>query len=272
MAVDYLSNVCLFIPRKDGVLTLQTVHFVLETKQRTGLAPASESLYKAHLVKSGRGTLRTGGGAQPLAVGDVFFTFPGTPYAVDAVENFTYYYVSFLGERGQYLLEKADVRPQSAPVSGCAELLDVWEKALGFGESAAAEASESVLLYTLSFLAARRDPAVAPPPASTAASEMKRYLDEHFTDPSLSLAAISRALSYSPKYLSAAFKKAYGTGFAPYVNTLRLAYAKTMMAQGFTGVSDIAFCAGFRDAQYFSRVFKAQTGLSPAAFLKKTNG
>ncbi|MBQ9940191.1 MAG: helix-turn-helix transcriptional regulator [Clostridia bacterium] len=80
--------------------------------------------------------------------------------------------------------------------------------------------------------------------------------------------AISKELSYSPKYISTIFIKKFNVGIAEYLNTIRLQNACTVMDREITSVSDISNQCGFSDPQYFSKVFKQKMGMSPTTYTK----
>ena len=58
-------------------------------------------------------------------------------------------------------------------------------------------------------------------------------------------------------------------GIAEYINTVRINHACALMDKGERGVAEIAARVGFRDALYFSKVFKRNVGISPSAYIKK---
>ncbi|MFD2878355.1 helix-turn-helix transcriptional regulator [Paenibacillus rhizoplanae] len=57
--------------------------------------------------------------------------------------------------------------------------------------------------------------------------------------------------------------------FTEYLLRLRLDKAKELLQDGDRKISTIALSVGFRDAGYFTRVFKRETGLAPEEFRKK---
>ena len=54
-----------------------------------------------------------------------------------------------------------------------------------------------------------------------------------------------------------------------YLHSVRIQHACTMLHQGFSSVSDVAFRCGYSDAQYFSKVFKNRMGMSPRGYMEK---
>ena len=58
-------------------------------------------------------------------------------------------------------------------------------------------------------------------------------------------------------------------GVVEYIRSVRLAHACRLLEEGTLSVSQVAEASGFRDALYFSRVFKKIVGLSPRAYREK---
>ena len=62
------------------------------------------------------------------------------------------------------------------------------------------------------------------------------------------------------------------TGFTSYVTALRLKRAKVLLDAKDAVVSDVAAACGYRDALYFSRLFKAKCGVSPSEYIAGKQG
>lgn len=265
-----IENICTFIPFRTEHHTLRTVHFVLETKKQLFRPLKSEALYKMHLVNSGQGVLHTMGKSRPLKKGDIFFTFPAFPHCIESGEDFSYMYISFLGTRGNEILEKLSICRNNFLFCGYQDVLPMWRSALSMHPDLCDVTSESVLLYTFSTIGSKtlsrdRDTDYR----SDTAMHIKKYVDDNFSDCNFSLESVSKELSYNKKYISSVFKKTYGVGISAYVNTVRIQHALTLMKQGFKSINDIAFCCGYKDPQYFSKIFKEKTGCPPANYLKE---
>lgn len=261
-------NICHFIPYKKDYHSLHTINFVLETKPQIYSSLNSESVYKMHYVCSGTGILHTAGKSTPLTSGDIFFTFPGTPHCIESIDSFTYMYISFLGARGNMMIEKLTVSSQNFHFSNCNEMYDFWQKGLNTLPEISDWIAESVLLYSFHFLGNTHLSSGKKKTAKeNVALIIKKYIDDNFSQQKLSLNAISTELSYSPKYISTIFKKTFNIGIAEYLNTLRIQNACTLISQGFTSVSHIASQCGYADPQYFSKVFKQKMGVSPQKYI-----
>ena len=92
------QNVCRFVPRESNDHSIHTVHFVLETEQQIYSGLRIKSLYTVYLVTRGTGKLHTQGDVLPLHTGDIFFTFPAVPFAIESVSDFQYMYISFFAK------------------------------------------------------------------------------------------------------------------------------------------------------------------------------
>lgn len=262
------QNICRFVPHDMGDRSVHTVHFVYETEQQPYRGLRLESVYKMYYVCRGEGRLHTQGEVRPLRAGDVFFSFPAEPFCVEAVDDLRYMYIGFLGSRGLMLLDKLGITPAHCLFSDCADVGPVWEKSISAHPDLSDVASESVLLYTFSYLGTRKlNLQPRDRQGGDTVSIIKKYIDDHFSDPSFSLDSLGRELKYNKKYLSTVFKKHMGVGIVEYLNTVRIQHACTMIRQGFSSVSDVALRCGYADPQYFSKVFKRQISLSPRAYM-----
>lgn len=84
-----------------------------------------------------------------------------------------------------------------------------------------------------------------------------------------SLAQIARRIGYHPDHLNRLLKQTAGLSMSQLRDEIRLKRAKTLLRHA-RRIGDAAWEAGFPDPNYFSRWFRAQTGLTPAAWRKRT--
>jgi len=262
------QNVCRFVPREVNDHSIHTVHFVLETEEQIYTGLRLKSLYTVYFVLRGQGRLHTRGEVLSLEKGDVFFSFPAEPFAIESVRDFKYMYISFLGARGNRIMEKLGVSPKNVLFSGCGDLETVWTQGLDSPAELSDIASEAVLLHTFAYLGKRLpDFAVNEKGRIDLISTIQKYVDEHFSDPDFSLERLGSELKYNKKYLSTVFKRHVGVGIVEYLHTVRIQHACTMLKQGFTSVSDVALRCGYPDAQYFSKVFKRRMNQAPRDYM-----
>lgn len=82
----------------------------------------------------------------------------------------------------------------------------------------------------------------------------------------VTLSGIAEEAGITPQYLSALFAKEVGTSFVAYLRAIRINKAKQLLKDGNKKINDIAFEVGYDDPQYFCRVFKIATGISPKSY------
>jgi AraC family transcriptional regulator len=82
----------------------------------------------------------------------------------------------------------------------------------------------------------------------------------------LTLSAIARDVGVHPAHLARTFRAHYRRSVGDYVRRLRVERAARELSDGGATIAEIGLRAGFFDQSHFSRVFRAHTGLSPAAF------
>jgi two-component system, response regulator YesN len=97
----------------------------------------------------------------------------------------------------------------------------------------------------------------------------KKYINENYMN-DLSLGEISQKFHFSPNYFSNIFKTYAGTGFADYVNKVRIHKAKDLLKYSNDKMPVIAQKVGFNDDSYFNRIFKKELGISPYKFKQLT--
>lgn len=57
--------------------------------------------------------------------------------------------------------------------------------------------------------------------------------------------------------------------FVDYVSNIRVKHAEKLLKTDDKSVKEISIECGYKDSNYFGRVFKRHTGMSPADFRKK---
>ena len=91
----------------------------------------------------------------------------------------------------------------------------------------------------------------------------KSRLDGACGAPAAEVGALAAELGCSASYLSHSFRASFGIPLNHYIRDLRLDYARTLLSGNLCNVSEAAERCGFRDASYFSRLFKRRFGVNP---------
>ncbi len=95
--------------------------------------------------------------------------------------------------------------------------------------------------------------------------ETKNYIDKHYKE-DISLQDVASVFGYTDVYFCKIFKQNFGKSFINYLNELRIGKAKALLANPVINIKDISSESGYRDANYFTRVFKRMTGMTPSEY------
>lgn len=96
----------------------------------------------------------------------------------------------------------------------------------------------------------------------------KKYIHDHYTEP-VSLEEVAQLIDLSPNYFSNLFKEATGKTFVDYITHLRLNKAEGLLQENRYNLKEISYMVGYKDPNYFSRVFKKLYELSPKSYQKE---
>ncbi|MBW7453053.1 helix-turn-helix domain-containing protein [Paenibacillus sepulcri] len=99
--------------------------------------------------------------------------------------------------------------------------------------------------------------------------EVRRYIDEHYTNPDLSLIHLADVFKINPKYISYLFKEQLGINFIDYLSVVRMENAKQILLSTDHSIPDIAVQVGYIHAVSFHRAFKKIVGVTPGIYRKK---
>lgn len=96
---------------------------------------------------------------------------------------------------------------------------------------------------------------------SSSIGQIKRYIEDNYTDSKLNLTAVAQIFGFSASYLSRKFKQDTGKNFVEYLTECRMKRAMELAKSNMK-----MFCAstevGIPDPNYFGRCFKKYTGQS----------
>ncbi|MEH7379481.1 response regulator [Bacillus sp. JJ1533] len=96
-------------------------------------------------------------------------------------------------------------------------------------------------------------------------SKAKNYIDLRYYE-SLTLEDVAEYVELSPYHFSKLFKEKMGVTFIDYLTTVRVNQAKREMDDPSKSLKEICYSVGYKDPNYFSRVFKKYTGMSPSEY------
>lgn len=91
------------------------------------------------------------------------------------------------------------------------------------------------------------------------------YLDKHYLD-IVTLQDIAAFCHCSVSYISHNFSKMMGVSIRGYINRKRVESAKILLGNPDLAVTDIGYKVGYKDSNYFSKVFKELVGVPPLTY------
>ena len=91
------------------------------------------------------------------------------------------------------------------------------------------------------------------------------YMRRHFNE-EISLEAVANQAYLHPVYFSSLFKETMGVRFSKYLMDMRLEYAKRLLINSKSSVTEICYMSGFTSLSHFLRCFKTAFGTSPKKY------
>ena len=93
-------------------------------------------------------------------------------------------------------------------------------------------------------------------------SRICQYVQENYAD-DLTLSKLADHLHLNYSYLSSYFKQRTNENLTTYINRVRTEKAKELLGNPHLSIAEVSRMAGYSEHNYFSKVFKKMTGLTP---------
>ncbi|WP_027092571.1 AraC family transcriptional regulator [Cohnella thermotolerans] len=100
---------------------------------------------------------------------------------------------------------------------------------------------------------------------SSVIERAKAYIRQRFAE-DLSLEEVADHVHLNPFYFSKVFKQHVGETFIDYLTGLRIDKAKQLIEEDRLSLKEVCYEVGYKDPNYFSRVFKKVTGVAPSEY------
>ncbi|MDO5424182.1 MAG: AraC family transcriptional regulator [Eubacteriales bacterium] len=94
------------------------------------------------------------------------------------------------------------------------------------------------------------------------------YVRTHFDEP-IDLKSIASEVGYTEYYLARKFQKEVGVRLLDYIKDVRLEYAKVWLISTEKSIQEISEQLQFGTRNYFSRIFREKTGMTPAQYRER---
>lgn len=126
------------------------------------------------------------------------------------------------------------------------------------------------LIYRKVVLGINHDLKSADSIGSNAIYQIMRFIDSNILSIT-TVEEIASELSYSKYYISHIFKEKTGLTVLNYITKRKIDIATELLKSNTLSISSIAEKLNYESTQSFSKMFKKQTGISPAKFRKSAN-
>lgn len=100
---------------------------------------------------------------------------------------------------------------------------------------------------------------------SAVAENIRQYISMHYKE-DISLQSVAEEMNYSDAYFCKIFKQCFDKSFIVYLTEFRMEQAKQLLADVRINVKDISTNVGYRDSNYFAKVFKRAVGSTPTEY------
>ena len=97
------------------------------------------------------------------------------------------------------------------------------------------------------------------------AENIRDFIAKHYKE-DISLQDVAGSMNYSDAYFCKIFKQCFDKSFLVYLTEYRVEKAKVLLADMSINIKDVSAEVGYRDSNYFARVFKRSEGITPTEY------
>lgn len=96
--------------------------------------------------------------------------------------------------------------------------------------------------------------------------QAKAYIEENYNQYDISLNTVAASVNLSPNHFSTIFSQELGETFIEYLTRVRMEKAKVLLRTTSKKTTEIAYEVGYKDAHYFSNLFKKTQNCTPREY------
>lgn len=100
---------------------------------------------------------------------------------------------------------------------------------------------------------------------SVVQEEILQYIQTHYVE-DISMQDVADAMNYSNAYFCKLFKQNFDQSFTTYLTAYRVDKAKQLLVDVTINVKEISDKVGYKDSNYFAKVFKRVVGVTPSEY------
>ncbi len=234
--------------------------------------PGTREIYSIHYIISGKGYVECRGEIYALSAGDTFMVFPEEEilYYPEESEPWEYRWVDFKGADAKGLVARTGFSKKCPVVRGVSEtepLFHIYEEGV-YGETARERYTAKVYLLLTYFFR-----------EEYATGEKRSYFEDaaemiqnSYWKQELNVNRLAGSLNVERSYLYRLFKEHAGVSPQEYLTEVRMERACELLSAGELSVQAVACSVGYKDALYFSRLFRKRKGTTPSNYRRKRAG
>ena len=97
---------------------------------------------------------------------------------------------------------------------------------------------------------------------------LTQYIEDHIDESNLTVTTLSEVCNLPEKQVYRKLKQLTGMSTVEYIRSIRLKKAALLLRNGSYTVAEVMYNVGFSSISYFSRIFAAEYGKAPSAYMK----
>lgn len=233
--------------------------------------------YLFFIVTDGLGKLKYEDNITMMSVGDCAFldcrrSFSYYAYNEPLTLEYVYFYGSNMAGIYEKYMEQGGLLTFRAhgPKAYIRNLKQIWEIAATESSTRDMEIYEKLTALLTLLMGVGENTESRPRKISKKQNlqNVKDFLDQNYQE-KITLDKLSEKFFINKFYLTRLFKEQFGISINNYLIQVRITHAKMLLRYSDMSIEKIGQDCGINDANYFSRVFKKQEGISPGEYRKK---
>lgn len=236
--------------------------------------PAVRSHYLIHYCLSGKGEYHVKNKIYTILPGDAFLIMPGvvTYYQADSQDPWTYFWISFDGNKAKQLLNYCGMNEQHLVVHSD-DIEEIKQVGLSMLSRYKANYSNEMFIHGklfefLSYFAKNTELAYQEKNSNSYINQAVEYIQNNYQN-CISVQSIADYLSLNRSYLTVLFKEHLHMSPQEYLLKYRMLQAGNLLINTDLPISQIAYSCGYASQFAFSKAFHNTHDISPRDFRKK---
>lgn len=164
------------------------------------------------------------------------------------------------------------VHTHSAALTGGSSVQEAYSNIFSLTSCQSIDDLDELLRGLCDRLMSREAPTESSAEEEDGIGQVVRYMEEHFSDPEISMAALADSFDITTTRFSLTFKEKLGMSPLEYLTLLRVEHAKELLASTDMTIREISARTGYYDAGSFIRRFKQVTGETPLQYRRGRGG